>query len=135
MPGGHIVNKFESILSLLEILMFASTLHIYFFLIAYIANIQEIKSPRNLENFQSVRTGHPKVTKYQRDNFPHKRPPQNVWPSKNILSPRKCYTDWSEYYFPHKRPPQKCVALQNFFKSQKSQNLCQSWPSKSYQVP
>ena len=24
-------------------------------------------------------------------NFPHKRPPQNVWPSKIFLSPRKCY--------------------------------------------
>ena len=50
--------------------------------------IQNSQSHSNLEIFQSVRTGHPKVTKYQRDNFPHKRPPQNVWPSKNILSPR-----------------------------------------------
>ena len=67
---------------------------------------KNILSPRNLKNFLSVRTGHPKVTKYQRDNFPHKRPPQNVWPSKIFLSPRKCYTEWSRYYFPHKRPPQ-----------------------------
>ena len=28
------------------------------------------------------------VTKYQRGNFPHKRPPQNVWPSKIFQSPK-----------------------------------------------
>ena len=62
--------------------------------------------------------GHPKVTKYQRDNFPHKRPPQNVWPSKNILSPRNLkiilsvrtghpkVTKYQRDDFPHKRPPQ-----------------------------
>ena len=36
-----------------------------------------------------MKVGHPKVTKYPSDDSPHKRPPQNVWPSKKkILSPR-----------------------------------------------
>ena len=50
---------------------------------------------------------------------PVKRLPQNVWPSKNILSPRKCYTDWSRYYFPHKRPPQNAWPFKNILSPRK----------------
>ena len=42
-----------------------------------------------------------------------------MWPSKNILSPRKCYTEWSRYYFPSQKTATKCVALQKYSKSQK----------------
>ena len=34
--------------------------------------------PKILKKFLSVRTGHPKATKYQSYYFPQKRPPQNV---------------------------------------------------------
>ena len=54
---------------------------------------------------ESLHGKHPRhrttLTKYQRDNFPLKRPPQNVWPFKNFLSPRKYYAEWARYYFPH----------------------------------
>ena len=58
-----------------------------------------------------------KLTKYPGHFFPHKRPPQNVWSSKKILSPRNCYqkpTKYSGHYFPHQRPPQNVWSSKKF---------------------
>ena len=65
------------------------------------------------------------VTKYQRSDFPHKRPPQNVWPFKIFLSPRNLeifqsvrtghpkVTKYQRDNFPHKRPPQNVWPSKN----------------------
>ena len=49
------------------------------------------KHSRHFFAHKTPRNCYQKPTKYSGHYFPHKRPPQNVWSSKKIQSPRNCY--------------------------------------------
>ena len=79
---------------------------------------------------ESLHGKHPRnrttLTKYSRHYFPHKRPPQNVWPFEIFLSPRNLeifqsvrtghpkVTKYQRDNFPHKRPPQNVWPFKKF---------------------
>ena len=93
---------------------------------AYIANIQEIKQHFQVfKAFPTQKTTTKCVTKS----------PRNL---EIFLSVRAGHPKVTKYqrWFPSQKTATKCVAVQNFSKSQKSQNFskCQSLPSRSYQV-